>query len=83
MKYQDSMGREPGQARNHGQYENEVEKPHIPMQGHQEKGMGCYDFKGEAADISYGQAGMAGCKSDMKKYEAQMKHYDWEAPNDY
>jgi hypothetical protein len=64
-------------------YEKEVEKPKVPKGGHQESGMGCHDFKKEAMDISYGQAGMAGCKSDSRKIESQMKHYDWESPSDY
>jgi hypothetical protein len=64
-------------------YENEVEKPKVAKGGHQESGMGCHDFKKEAMDIAYGQAGMGGCKSDYRKIESQMKHYDWESPSEY
>lgn len=65
-------------ARNHGQYENEVEKPSLPQEGHLSKGMGCHDFKGEADPIAYGQAMGAGCKSDMRKISGQMKQYHWD-----
>ncbi len=64
--------------RNHGQYENEVEKPALPMEGRLEHGMGCHDFKGEADPIAYGQAMGEGCKSDMRKVDSQMKHYHWD-----
>ncbi len=64
-------------------YEHEVEKPKVPKGGHQESGMGVHDFKKEAMDIAYGQAGEAGCKSDAKKMSSQMKHYDWESPSEY
>lgn len=64
-------------------YKNEVDEPHVPSHGHQESGMGCHEFKGEAMDIAYGQAGMGGCKSDNKKINSQMKHYDWEGPSEY
>jgi hypothetical protein len=67
----------------HGQYENEVEKPHVPSHGHQEGGMGLDSFKKEAAPIAYGQAGVEGCKSDMRKIEGQMKHYYWEGTSEY
>ena len=66
-----------------GRYENEVEKPKVPAHGTQESGMGCCDFKKEAMDIAYGQAGMGGVKSDEKKIMSQMKHYDWESPSEY
>lgn len=64
-------------------YRHEEEKPSLPKHGHQESGLGCHDFKGEAAPIAYGQAGEAGCSSDSKKFASQMKHYDWESPSDY
>lgn len=60
-------------------YKNETDKPHVPKHGHQEMGMGCHDFKGEAQDIAYGQASEKGCKSDAKKMSAQMKHYGWDS----
>jgi len=68
-----------GHERAHGQYENEVEKPMVPKQGHLEHGMGCMDFKGEADSIAYGQASMAGCRSDQKKIQAQFKNYSWDS----
>lgn len=67
----------------HASYKNEVDEPHVPAHGHQESGMGCHEFKKEAMDIAYGQAGMAGCKSDSKKIVGQMKHYHWEGPSEY
>ena len=59
-------------------YENEVEEPEVPMQGHMASGMGLHEFKGEADPIAYGQAGMEGCRSDEKKIMAQMKDYHWD-----
>lgn len=64
-------------------YEHEMDEPKVPKHGHQESGMGCADFKGQAMDIAYGQAGSGGCKSDTKKMDSQMKHYDWESPSEY
>lgn len=60
-------------------YRNEVEEPKLPKMGHMEKGMGMHDFKGEAYQIAYGQAGKEGCKSDMQKINSQMKNYHWGA----
>lgn len=64
-------------------YEHEMDRPKVAKGGHAEKGMGVHEFKGQAMDIAYGQAGMAGCKADYKKIEGQMKHYDWEGPSEY
>lgn len=64
-------------------YEHGADKPKVSKGGHQESGLGCHDFKGEAMDIAYGQAGEKGCKSDSTKFNAQMKHYDWESPSEY
>jgi hypothetical protein len=72
-----------GKKMAHGQYENEMERPAVPKHGHQESGMGCHDFKKEAAPIAYGQAGEEGCRSDYKKIEGQMKHYHWEGASEY
>lgn len=58
-------------------YENEVEKPSVPADGHMMSGMGCADFKGEAMDQAYGQAGDKGCMADSKKVMSQMKNYNW------
>lgn len=72
-----------GHESGHHMYENEVDKPHVPKHGHQEPGMGCHDFKGEAMNIAYGQAGEEGCRSDYKKVSSQEKHYHWEGPSEY
>jgi hypothetical protein len=61
-----------------GQYENEVEKPAMPMEGHMESGMGMYDFKGECDPIAYGQASEEGCKRDMGRMKSQFKDYNWD-----
>ena len=66
------------EKRAHGQYENEVEKPSLPMEGKMEKGMGCHDFKGEADPIAFGQASEKGCRSDYSKMASQAKHYGWD-----
>ena len=65
-------------GRAHGQYENEVEKPSVPHEGHMLSGWGMHDFKDEADPIAYGQAGMPGCKSDDKKMHSQFKDYHWD-----
>ena len=62
----------------HGIYRNEVEKPHIPMDGHMEKGWGCNEFKNEADPIAIGQSGEAGMRSDESKMHAQFKNYGWD-----
>ena len=76
--YMDGARDTESRSRNHGQYENEVEKPALPMEGRLEHGMGCADFKGEADPIAYGQAGGDLHKKDMGKIDAQMKHYHWD-----
>jgi hypothetical protein len=65
-------------AREHGQYAHEMDKPHVPSDGHMLQGMGCAEFKGDADPIAYGQASMEGCRSDDKKIHAQMKEYHWD-----
>jgi hypothetical protein len=60
-----------------GMYRNEMEHPHVPMQGMPERGHGAEDFKGMAMDIAYGQAGKAGCMADEKRMRAQHKDYHW------
>lgn len=60
-----------------GIYKNEVERPEQPPEGKMMKGMGMKDFKGQADDLAYGQAGQAGCKSDDRKIASQMKNYHW------
>ena len=64
---------------NQGHMEHVVDMPKIPKHGHQEKGMGVEEFKGQAMDIAYGQAGVQGCKSDSKKISSQMKEYHWDS----
>lgn len=60
-----------------GKYQNEVDKPSLPAEGKVENSMGCSDFKKEAMDISYGQAGQAGCKADGSKIISEFKDYHW------
>lgn len=64
-------------------YEHEVEKPHIPSHGKNEPMMNAADFKGDAMDTAYGQAGEAGCRSDEKKIHSQFKSYGWDANTGY
>lgn len=68
--------------RAHGQYENEVEKPAMPAEGHISDiglhGSGLYGFKGECDSIAYGQASAEGCKADMKRLSSQAKDYHWD-----
>jgi hypothetical protein len=64
-------------------YEHETDKPAQPKGGHAESGMGCHEFKGQAMEIAYGQAGKEGCGADYKKIESQMKHYHWESASNY
>lgn len=58
-------------------YKNEEDKPSIPKEGTLSREMGCDDYKKEAMDISYGQAGKSGCSSDSGKIKSQMKQYHW------
>lgn len=58
-------------------YKNEVEKPAPPAEGHESGVLGCSDYKSEAQDTAYGQAGKSGCKGDGSKILKQMKHYNW------
>lgn len=62
----------------HGQYENEMERPALPKEGHMMKGMGCADMKSQADPIAMGQAGGKLHAKDMGKIEGQMKHYHWD-----
>ena len=64
-------------------YKNEVDEPHMPAQGHMEHGMGCHEFKDEAMDIAYGQAGTAGCAKDNKKIHSQFKNYGWDSGSEF
>ena len=59
----------------HGMYKHEEERPKVAPKGHMMHGLGADDFKKEAMDIAYGQAGMEGCRSDSKKIMSQMKTY--------
>lgn len=60
-------------------YKNEVEKPAVPHENHiSPKDMGMKEFKADCDPIAYGQAGMAGCKSDQKKIQGQFKNYGWD-----
>jgi len=61
-----------------GGYEHGVDKPALAPKGKEEQSMGCSDYKKEAMDIAYGQAGQAGCKADGTKIIGQYKNYHWE-----
>lgn len=61
----------------HAKYKNEVEEPMVAPMGHLDSGMGLCEDKKQGAEIIYGQAGMAGTKSDEKKIMSQMKNYGW------
>lgn len=67
----------------HALYENETERPHVPAEGHNEPMMNLSDFKGDAMDTAYGQAGKAGCGADEKKIHGQFKNYGWDANTGY
>lgn len=58
-------------------YKHEVDKPSEPAKGRVESGMGCDDYKGQAMDQAFGQAGKSGCAADMKKIRAQFMNYSW------
>lgn len=58
-------------------YKNETDEPSMPKKGKLDKSLGCHEFKKEAMDIAYGQAGESGCKSDSGKIMGQMKEYHW------
>lgn len=64
-------------------YEHEVDMPHIPRKGKNEPMMSLHDYKGEAMDTAYGQAGEDGCKADEKKIHSQFKNYGWDANTGY
>lgn len=56
-------------------YENEVEKPKAAKSGGRPKNdYGCMDYKGDAMDQAYGQAGKKGVEADMRKIKAQHFH---------
>ncbi len=69
--------------KSHGMYEHEVEKPSVPAHGKNEPMMSLNDFKGDAMDTAYGQAGKAGCKADEKKIHGQFKSYGWDSNTGY
>lgn len=76
----DMMGseeRNPGKPHK-GTYKDQVDEPR-----HQTIGRGkgskapmenCSDYKSDASDQAYGQAGQSGCKADSKKILAQFFH---------
>jgi len=61
-----------------GGYKHQVDEPRVPAEGHMESGWGCASFKDQADPISYGQAGVPGCRSDEKKMHSQFKDYHWD-----
>lgn len=60
-----------------------VEKPRMPKKGKNEPMTSLDDFKGDAMDTAYGQAGKSGCSSDMKKIHSQFKSYGWDSNTGY
>ena len=60
--------------RNEG-YKNETDRPMKAKEGGRPMGTyGCGDFKGEAFDQAWGQAGKSGVEADMRKIHAQHFH---------
>jgi len=61
-----------------GTYKNETDHPpHEKIgkgKGHQVGMSACDDFKSQASDQAYGQAGMKGCKADHSKIKSQFNH---------
>ncbi len=56
-------------------YEHGTDHPMQSKQGGRPVGMyGCEDFKSEARDQAFGQAGIEGCKADMRKIHSQHHH---------
>jgi hypothetical protein len=59
-------------------YKHEVEEPKFEKigsgKGHMVAMKSCDDFKSDASDQAFGQAGYAGCMSDQKKIHAQFNH---------
>ena len=84
-KYKEEMHemKHHGHKSGHGIYKNEVDKPEIPGVRANEPMKNASDFKGEAMDTAYGQAGHAGCKADEKKIHAQFKSYGWDSNTGY
>jgi len=72
-----------GHKSSHSIYRNEVERPEIPGVRANEPMMDASDFKGEAMDTAYGQAGKHGLSSDEKKIHSQFKSYGWDANTGY
>lgn len=70
-------------GKSHGMYEHEVEKPSVPSSRKNEPMENLHDFKSDAMDTAYGQAGKGGCKADEKKIHSQMKSYGWDANTGY
>lgn len=59
-------------------YKDETDRPsHQKIgkgKGHMVEMESCHDFKKEASDQAYGQAGMKGCEADYKKIKSQFFH---------
>jgi hypothetical protein len=56
-------------------YKNETDRPMKAKQGgHPMNDYGCMDFKKEAFDQAYGQAGKSGVMDDMRKIHSQHMH---------
>lgn len=56
---------------------HEVDEPSVPSAKTSAPMGDCSEFKKEAQNIAYGQAGKSGCKSDKSKISAQLKNYNW------
>lgn len=53
-------------------YKHQEDKPSEPKSGGKAENLfGAKDFKDQASDQAYGQAGYAGCKADQAKIKAQ------------
>lgn len=53
-------------------YKHQEDKPSQPAQGGKAENLrSMKDFKGQAMDQAYGQAGSKGCKSDEAKIKSQ------------
>ena len=60
---------------------HQVDMPSEPKQGGKAQNLvDADDFKGQAMDGAYGQAGKSGCASDQKKIKAQF-HRSYEDPS--
>lgn len=66
------------EAKSGGRMEHGTDMPHNKKSGGKAHNLvDVDDFKGQAMDTAYGQAGAKGCASDQRKIKAQFHHsYD-------